>query len=238
MREGKILHKVTAFVTRQRGEAAELLVFRHPTAGVQLPAGTVELGEAPEAAVLREAAEETGLPGLTIVRKLGSVVATLPADTRALLRMTKLFDAPASDASTVGGFGLKRGLYVRLTGEGPETGLSRAADGTAGRFAAVCYEEYDLNEEPPALAVQLCGYVRTSLLAERVERFYFHLATPAETAESWDVSTDNRVFRLYWTLLVPRPALIAPQQEWLDAVYWDLLASARVAGSQRWWMNE
>ena len=43
----------------------------HPEAGIQIPAGTMEDGETPEAAVLREAFEETGLPGLRIVRFLG-----------------------------------------------------------------------------------------------------------------------------------------------------------------------
>ncbi|CAN0515446.1 unnamed protein product, partial [Phaeothamnion confervicola] len=42
-----------------------------PEAGVQLPAGTMEAGETPEDAVLREAFEETGLAGLRIVRFLG-----------------------------------------------------------------------------------------------------------------------------------------------------------------------
>jgi len=43
----------------------------HPEAGIQVPAGTMEAGETPEAAVLREAFEETGLAGLRIVRFLG-----------------------------------------------------------------------------------------------------------------------------------------------------------------------
>jgi 8-oxo-dGTP pyrophosphatase MutT (NUDIX family) len=41
-----------------------LLVFRHPhvpAAGIQVPGGTIEEGESPEEAVLREAIEETGL---------------------------------------------------------------------------------------------------------------------------------------------------------------------------------
>ena len=51
-----------------------LLVFTHPDfpeAGVQVPAGTIELGEWPEAAVLREAREETGLEGLAVVAAIG-----------------------------------------------------------------------------------------------------------------------------------------------------------------------
>ena len=40
-----------------------VLVFRHPhaTGGVQLPKGTIEPGESPENAVIRELAEESGL---------------------------------------------------------------------------------------------------------------------------------------------------------------------------------
>ncbi|MFE7491427.1 NUDIX domain-containing protein [Kitasatospora sp. NPDC057541] len=38
---------------------------------MQVPAGSVRPGEAPEAAALREAREETGLTDVTIVRKLG-----------------------------------------------------------------------------------------------------------------------------------------------------------------------
>ncbi len=42
-----------------------------PSAGTQVPGGTVEPGESLEAAVLREAYEETGLEGLRLVRALG-----------------------------------------------------------------------------------------------------------------------------------------------------------------------
>ena len=48
--------KVYAYITR----ADRLLVFRHvdfPEAGVQVPGGTMDAGETPEGAVLREAAE-------------------------------------------------------------------------------------------------------------------------------------------------------------------------------------
>lgn len=64
------IEKVAAYITWQN----RLLVFRQPDApeaGVQVPAGTVEDGEPLEAAVLREAEEETGLSDLTIVSYLG-----------------------------------------------------------------------------------------------------------------------------------------------------------------------
>ena len=65
-------HKVVAYIIRQ----GRLLVFVHPDeafdeSGLQVPAGTVRPGELPEAAVLREAHEETGIDGLRVERFLG-----------------------------------------------------------------------------------------------------------------------------------------------------------------------
>lgn len=63
--------KVLAYITHQHN----LLVFRHPyapEAGIQVPAGTIEAGERPEQAVLREAFEETGLTGLILDGYLGA----------------------------------------------------------------------------------------------------------------------------------------------------------------------
>lgn len=65
--------KVMAYITHR----GRLLVFRQPDfpeAGIQVPGGTLEPGETPDAAVLREAFEETGLPDLVLVRFLGDVV--------------------------------------------------------------------------------------------------------------------------------------------------------------------
>jgi 8-oxo-dGTP diphosphatase len=66
--------KAVAYIVRD----GRLLVFRHADdacfdeSGLQVPAGTVEPGESPEAAVLREAVEETGLAGLRVERYLGA----------------------------------------------------------------------------------------------------------------------------------------------------------------------
>ncbi len=64
-----------AFVTR--GE--ELLVFRHrdfPDAGLQVPAGTTEEGEDPQAAALREVRGERGLTDVRVVGFLGRYLST------------------------------------------------------------------------------------------------------------------------------------------------------------------
>ena len=59
--------KVTAIVLRESPDGTEMLVFDHPTEDegvmVQFPAGTVEPGEKPEDAVVRELMEETGIEG-------------------------------------------------------------------------------------------------------------------------------------------------------------------------------
>jgi 8-oxo-dGTP diphosphatase len=63
--------KVYAYITH----ANRVLIFRHNQfheAGLQVPGGTVKTGEALEAAILREAAEESSLEGLKIVSYLGS----------------------------------------------------------------------------------------------------------------------------------------------------------------------
>ena len=66
----RTVEKVVAYITH----SGRLLVFRHtehPEAGIQVPAGTVEEGEPPLAAGLREAREETGLEHLEVRSFLG-----------------------------------------------------------------------------------------------------------------------------------------------------------------------
>jgi len=67
-----VVDKAFAYVTNGQ----RLLVFTHadfPKAGVQVPAGTVHQGESPDAAVVREVHEETGLSCFTAVSFLGVV---------------------------------------------------------------------------------------------------------------------------------------------------------------------
>src|SRR5437762_4732262 len=69
----KTVRKAFAYITH----ADRLLLFRHPNnpaAGIQVPAGTMEDGETPAEAVMREAEEESGLTDLTLVSLLEVVL--------------------------------------------------------------------------------------------------------------------------------------------------------------------
>ena len=65
--------RVVAYVTRERGDRRELLVFEHaeyPDLGPQVPAGRLDAGEDLEAGLRRELEEEAGLVDVGIVREL------------------------------------------------------------------------------------------------------------------------------------------------------------------------
>lgn len=82
--------KAYAYIVHQ----GRLLVFRHrdfPEAGIQVPGGTLEDGERPEAAVLREAQEETGLAGLQVVRLVGEQIRPVTSERMNLIHHRYFF---------------------------------------------------------------------------------------------------------------------------------------------------
>ena len=62
-----------AFPIVLRHNNSELLAFEHPFAGNQIVKGSIEVGETPEQACIRELAEESGLIG-TPIRNLPSLI--------------------------------------------------------------------------------------------------------------------------------------------------------------------
>ncbi|ENV31538.1 NUDIX domain-containing protein [Acinetobacter gerneri] len=65
------MEKVVPVLLRQTHHEKQILVFRHPLAGVQIVKGTVEEHETLENAALRELAEESGIKDAHIQTHLG-----------------------------------------------------------------------------------------------------------------------------------------------------------------------
>lgn len=195
---GAMLGKVTAFVTRESAAGRDLLVFQHPTAGIQLPAGTMEAGETPEAAVLRETREEAALSAVRVAALLATIQQPLLADEWLLL-------APITLAAPSGPVTLTRGHPVHLIERrGADCRVSYRWQLTASGF------------QPDSDCV---GWLPGALLTTNVRRHLFHLTLTAPTPERWSVAADGHTFALYWTPLARRVGLIALQAVWLDAVY-------------------
>ena len=66
-----VVEKVCPIIIRELNGSVQLLVFRHPSAGVQIVKGTLEPGEAPGKAALRELAEESGITSVTEISYKG-----------------------------------------------------------------------------------------------------------------------------------------------------------------------
>jgi len=213
-----VLGKVTAFIVRQdRSQRRELLVLAHPTAGIQVPAGTVEEGETFEDAVLREIHEETGLEQVRLVKTLAESSYSLKEDRCAFLHPTPLFSEPSLTSSRVDiGYGdgslFRRGMVVLL---------HREVEG----WSEILHEEHDLNVSPPKIQFSIRGWVPSHYLTVQQARSFFLLTPTQETPDTWELLAEDRyLFRLHWIPLVPRPQLMAPQDGWLNIVYDQLMA--------------
>jgi 8-oxo-dGTP pyrophosphatase MutT (NUDIX family) len=107
--------KVMAYVVRENARRRELLVFEHrdhADAGVQVPAGTVEPGEAIAAGLLREVEEETGLSAGQ-VRLVGKLAETYEAEfdqQRHVFELRPVSPLPDRWSHTVGGAGEDTGM--------------------------------------------------------------------------------------------------------------------------------
>lgn len=194
------LHKVTAFIVRPCPAGQELLLFRHPFAGVQIPAGTVEIGENPEQAALREAGEETGLSDLRILRSLGTRIERPPAGCQWTAARSKVYSR--SDGSGFDWAHLRSGLTVRVLRQ-------------AGSHTLVSYEEPDRFPNPRYITYQITGWVPTQALTDQRERHFFLLSGGENSPAHWKALADNHVMELFWAPLNQLPELVSTQAEWL-----------------------
>ena len=200
------LEKVTAFVTRPGRAGSELLLFRHPNEGIQLPAGTVEEGEATADAVVREVIEETGLRDVTIERALGHIDETLPGRLF-VMSATRVYARP--DPSSFDWAEFRRGIAVK-----PQR--------VAGTFTQVSYEEWDAFPVGEYITYQITGWVPWEGLAAKQRRHFFHLKAAGGGPLAWTHFADSHVFQPFWAPLHALPRLIEFQQRWLEHVTGEL----------------
>ncbi len=199
-----VVEKVTAFITRQSKDGHDLLLFEHPNAGIQIPAGTVKDTETPEQAVVREAAEETGLAALPIRRYLGCNQDRLPEERRIITRPTKVYARP--DVTSFDWAHLREGIPVTLNRK-------------SGGFSQVTFEEFDRVPNPQYVSMCISGWVPDDVLADTQMRHFFHLEFDGHSEERWTVYTDNHFFTLFWALLTDLPEMIHPQNEWIEFLH-------------------
>lgn len=205
---GEVVQKVTAFITRERDGVKELLVFKHPTAGIQIPAGTVEKGEDIETAVKREAYEETGLRFVEVESYLGCFENELKNNQRIIAETTPVYIEPDLTAIPY-----KRKLLKGLTVD---------YHSTQRDFTHISYIEYEFNKfhKPIRIESNIMGWVPNENISTQKKRHFFHLSTQEETADAWELKSDQgHIFKPYWTPLSPKPNIIPPQDKWLDFVY-------------------
>lgn len=207
----KPFEKVSAFITQERNGVKSLLVFKHPTAGIQIPAGSVEIGENIETAVIRETYEETGLQDVKIEKYLGCFENELEQHQRVITRTTKVYIKP--DLTAVP-------YKDKLT-----RGLTVDYHSTQEDFTYISDIEYvfDKHFKPTHIDHNITGWVPNENLSAEKKRHFFHLSTQEETTDAWKLESDlGHIFKPYWTPLSPKPNLIPPQDKWLDFVYEEL----------------
>lgn len=203
--------KVSAFIIQERNGVKSLLVFKHPNAGIQIPAGSVEVGEDIKTAAIREAHEETGLHQLKMKKYLGCFENELDEQERVISKTTKVYIKPDLNAITYKDK-LTRGLTVNY-------------HSTDKDFTHVTYFEYDQFPDPSYIAYNISGWVPNENISNQKMRHFFLLSTSEQTKDMWELEGDmNHIFQPFWTPLSPKPEIVFPQNRWLDFVYDKIIA--------------
>lgn len=198
------LEKVTSFITRNKGNNKQLLLFKHPHAGIQIPAGTIEEGENSESAALREATEETQLPEFNVICKIGSMRSNLPESKYIVTRNAKVYSRP--DFNSFDWAQIRRGITVENN--------RRSESG----FSHITYREYDDVQDPSYITYQITGWFPEQCLSKQIVRHFYHLEVKGDTPESWIAKADHHDFDFFWADINNLPKIISPQSEWVTYV--------------------
>lgn len=198
-----MLEKVSALILRPSKTVPDILVFEHPTAGLQLPAGTVENDEEPEIAVLRKVYQETGLKQVEVVKKLTETHQFLPTDEAFLIETIRCYAWPAQSAQRFGPLftrGKRFQVYERKVG-----------------FTRIKYEDYYLNKKSEKSLKTIEGWLPSASLTHEIRRYIYLLRVLNETPQSWSHLTDRGyTIQLKWVPLKPVPKINEEQISWLE----------------------
>ncbi|MCK0470419.1 NUDIX domain-containing protein [Halalkalibacter sp. APA_J-10(15)] len=195
----KVLEKVTCFITRKKDNKSELLLIQHPNAGIQIPAGTVEINEDFHQAAIREAIEETGLQEFVSCKRIGKQEQNLEGK-YIIFDKAKIYSRP--DISSFQWAEIRRGITV-------------LHERNQGQFVQITYKEGDKFPEPNYVTYQITGWTEKLNLASKVTRQFYHLQSNSYLDE-WEIETDNQNFKLCWYPIDNLPHVVSPQNEWLQ----------------------
>ena len=202
MLQEKIMEKVAIFITRKKDSGIDVLLLRHPYAGIQIPAGTVEEDETIHDAAVREAYEETGLKDIILKSYIGCLYEELPEHINIISQKTKVYARP--DESSFDWAEFPRGTWVKEI---------RKKDG----FTQVRYEEGDAYPGKEYITYCIMGWVSNRFLYQKQRRHFFHF-TSEGMKETWTTFSDNHHFELFWSPLLSLPKIIEPQNLWIEYV--------------------
>lgn len=210
------------FIVREQAVGPELLVFHHDYSGLQIPAGTVEAGERPEHAIVREVREEAGLEDL-VFEHLGTRTVTYPDDYVVIGSVCDLLAEPCVGAPVIRQ--MRRG------------GVRRLAEQNG--YTQICVEQlnYDFDSPRRVGSGAEYGWVPSGILWTSETRS-FYLARPERVLpDSWIVQAeqsadfDGYEFRFRWLPLTRTMPLLGLHRDWVQEYWGDL--SERIAALAR-----
>ena len=169
---------------------------------MQIPAGTVEVGEVVEDAVLRVAREETGLKKFFVVKKLGMDHQFTGADEAILTQTMRCLAWPAATAQRTGPLftrGIHLQTYERKVG-----------------FTHIQYKEFDGHQNLVKSQRDLDGWLPSEFLTREFVQHFFLLDCEDEPIQDWSRQDDGGlIFHLRWAALHDPPILSGSQGDWL-----------------------
>ncbi len=195
------IEKVTLFITRMIHGQENLLLFKHPYAGIQIPAGTVKNSEIVEEAALREAKEETNISEFTSIELIGTDIERYNEGYYSISKKSFVYSRPSE--TSFDWIEIRRGVHVEELRQ-------------HGRFKQIKYVEYDAYPENNQISYKIIGWIPQEALVSSEKRYFFRLTTEVQTENEWDVFTDNHTFRVFWVALEKLPSVIYPQNMWLS----------------------